>query len=268
LRAIVEWNEAQEASQRCSLLLHPAYKGGEVDRAVIPSGFLSTPVPPTHIIDLRPHQGKTLSEYLKSIKYRNRAVTFERRHGEVIVSNEFTTEECHDIIKYWQHIADKRLAAGETPTLVRPTTQFISDMANQSLHQPFRSLLFLKVDSSIVGTSVLFGLGSVLTVDIQGLNYSDDLSHTVKAYFVMLQQSIQIALSKGYEFIDFGPTTGQCKMDIGATAIELTGAVYCRSSVLQYLVSKAAKRVDRSHRVTRHDNDNSTADEADSDADA
>lgn len=74
LRGAIEYNNALPAAHRWSLFLLPAMDTEPVSRCLEThlSGFTSSPLPHTAIVDLRPHKGKTWEQYLHSLKKGNR----------------------------------------------------------------------------------------------------------------------------------------------------------------------------------------------------
>lgn len=242
LRAITEWNKGLPTSERCTVHLDPKYEEDSSELAIKPSGWNGVRLPPSHIIDLRPYRNKTVYEYLKIIKYRNQDAAFKRANGEVIESDSFTKEECSEIIDLWWKIAQKRTDEGHTAVLADPTPNVIEHLGKNEYHQShYRTLLFLKVGGKTIASCVLFRLGDTITSDLQGLD--QDLSKTYKAYFVMMQETIKIALKEGISFVDFGPTTSEAKVHIGAKSTPLKGGMHATSSALNLAIKLAAKNV-------------------------
>jgi hypothetical protein len=247
LRAIAEWNAAQARSERCTVLLDPTYEHGDIDRAINPSGWQSTPLPASHVIDLRAYKNNNIQEYLKAIKYRDQEANFKKANGEVIESTEFTPQECSEAMRLWHKIAEKRTSDGETAVLATPDEEMLMQLgaSNHSASSTSagapgdRSLMFLRVDGVNIASCVLFRLGDTITSDLQGLDH--DLARPLKAYFVMMQHVIAIALKEGKSFVDFGPTTAKPKMDIGCKSIGLNGAMYATSPLIRFAIGIAAE---------------------------
>lgn len=231
-RAIQEWNKSTK--NNCVLILDPRYKNDRAERAIAPSGWNSVPLPASHIVDLRPYKGKSIAEYLKAIKYRNKT----NFTGEVIESTDFTPGECEEVMRLWRKIADKRTAEGHHAVLAEPNSQMISTLNSGD---GYRSLLFLKVDGHVIASCVLFRLGDTLTSDLQGLDHEEARKH--KAYFVMMQHTIGIALREGISFVDFGPTTAKPKLDIGCTSVPLMGGITATNPLLNFSIKYAAQSV-------------------------
>ncbi|SCU89333.1 LAMI_0D13190g1_1 [Lachancea mirantina] len=244
-RAITEWNQRLPRSQRCSVLLDPRYANDSSERAIVPSGCERVPLPSTHIIDLRPYKGKDLKEYLKAVKYRSQTGPFTRDNGVVEETSDFSDENCSEVLRLWKNIAEKRLSDGNTSVMIDPQFDLIKSLGhlhNTGSSRPFRSLLFLKVDGTNIASCVLFRLGDTITSDFQGLDHV--LARRYKAYFVMMQQTIDIALREGISFVDFGPTTAKPKLDIGCQSIPLMGGLYAVSPALSCAISVFAKNVE------------------------
>ncbi|PVF91880.1 hypothetical protein CPB86DRAFT_791720, partial [Serendipita vermifera] len=221
LRAIAEWNEQRPRKERCAVLLEPTYQHGDGERAIAPSGWTATPLPSSHVVDLQAYKNKTVAEYLKAIQYRDQEGNFKKANGEVVESTDFTDDQCAVVMRLWHQIAEKRTGEGETAVLATPDESMLMQLSGGSKGD--RSLLFLHAENKTIASCVLFRLGDTITSDLQGLDY--ELAHPLKAYFVMMQHTIGIALPEGKSFVDFGPTTPKPKLDIGCTSVEITGAM-------------------------------------------
>lgn len=246
LRAITEWNRQLPKKQRCLIHLDPKYEQDSAEMAITPSGWRPAQLPPSHIIDLRPHKGKTLEEYLKSVKYRNQSGAFNSANGRAVESHDFTDEECATAFKLWANVAQKRTADGNTTVLATPNEAMFQTLG----HSKYRSLLFLKVEDEVIASCLLFRLGETITSDLQGLNH--DKARQFKAYFVVMQKTIEIALKEGRSFVDFGPTTSKPKIDIGCKSISLRGGIFSESMLLNLMLKFAATnvKVDASSKTT------------------
>lgn len=232
-RAIQEWNKSCK-KDKCVLILDPRYENDSTERAIRPSSWNRVPLPASHIIDLRPYKGKTLGEYLKAIKYRNKS-SFD---GEIIESSNFTEYECETVIKLWKKIATKRTSEGHHAVLSEPTAATISSFKSED---KFRTLLFLKVNGEFIASCVLFRLGDTITSDLQGLDHEEARKH--KAYFVMMQHTIEIALKEGLSFVDFGPTTAKPKLDIGCTSVPMMGGITSTNGLLNFSIKYTAQSI-------------------------
>jgi hypothetical protein len=279
LRAITEWNKTLRPANQCAVLLDPTYQHEPAERAIVPSGWLPSPLPASHIVDLRPYKNQTVGAYLKAIKYRDQEAAFKRAGGEVVESGEFGEVECSEAVRLWSQIAEKRVKGGSTAALVTPDENFFMKLGKGS--NCARTLMFLRVpasegtkeedDTTVASTTeatttttttsvtpntnnnndnngtyhniascLLFRLGDTLTSDLQGLDY--ERARPLKAYFVMMQHVIAIALRDGYSFVDFGPTTAKPKIDIGCKSVPLVAAIYARSPFLSLAIRIAASK--------------------------
>lgn len=241
MHAIGKWNNSLGSSKRSAALLDPMVKNGPPEQGIHLGGWFKIKLPASHIIDLRPHKGKTAVEYLKSIKYRFQDGDFRRAKGETIEVKDFDDESCQAIIDLWRNIADGRSEGGYTATLAAPDAKFIKDIGTISNNKKDRSLLFLKVNGEVIASCVLFRVGDTITSDIQGLDH--EKARPMKGYFVMMQEVIGIALKEGKNFVDFGPTTEKPKLNIGCKSVPLTGALHTRFSALSLVVLIAASHV-------------------------
>lgn len=241
LRAISSWNKGLKRRQQCTVLLDPRYESDATERAIQPSGWVPTPLPPSHIVDLRPHRGQDINEYLKAIKYRNQATAFTRAGGEVIETTTFMHEEVNDILDLWARIAERRTAEGYTAVLAKPQHDLLQSLGTVDNDKGYRSLMFLKVEGKIIASCVLFRLGDTITSDLQGLDH--DLSRQYKAYFVMMQATIETALREGLNFVDFGSTTSKPKEDIGARSVPIMAGMKASNSFMTSMIRLFAKQV-------------------------
>lgn len=241
MHAIGKWNKLLDSSSRSAVLLDPTVKNASPEQGIHLGGWFKIKLPASHIINLRPHKGKSVVEYLKSIKYRFQDGDFRRAGGETYEVTEFDDESCETIINLWNKIADGRSESGYTATLLAPDAKFIKDLGTICNKRKDRSLLFLKVNGEVIASCVLFRVGDTITSDIQGLDH--EKSRPMKGYFVMMQEVIAIALKEGKDFVDFGPTTEKPKLNIGCKSVPLTGALYTNFSALSFVVLIAANRV-------------------------
>ncbi|ODV90015.1 hypothetical protein CANCADRAFT_25387 [Tortispora caseinolytica NRRL Y-17796] len=222
-RAITDWNKQLPSSEKFSMLMDPTYEHTFMEKSIAPSGWVRVQFPASHIIDLRPHTGETLDEYMKAVKYRSQSGKFYQDKGKVIESYEFTDEECHKLIDMWKNTADKRGSEGHTATLAKPDYDMIKKMKSEPSEKHKRSLLFLEINGETIASSIIFRFGSTITSDIQGLDY--EKSRDYKAYFVMMQYVIEMGLKEKRGFVDFGPTTAQAKLSIGCQSVPIVGGI-------------------------------------------
>ncbi|CAI5759538.1 unnamed protein product [Candida verbasci] len=239
LYAISKWNNHNE---KCTVLLDPTYKDADLEASITYSGWYKIYLPNSHIIDLRPYNNQSSTEYFKAIKYRNQENAFKQANGQVIETNIFNFENCQEIIHMNQNISNSRVENGQSSQLVNANWEFIYNLGNFSNEKKFRSLLFLKVDNTVIASCVIFRLGDTITSDIQGLDH--EISKKYKAYFVMMQEVIKIALRENVSFVDFGPTTENAKVTIGCNVVPLLGSIYPKNKFLGPIIKFAASKVD------------------------
>lgn len=241
MHAIGKWNKKLSSSERCSVMIDPTITNTPAEQAIRLGGWYNVALPASHIINLKPYKGKTPTEYFRSVKYRTQEGEFKRSHGEVIEVHDLTDDDCATIINLWEKIADGRSEGGYTATLAAPSEEFIKLMTSLNNKSGDRTLLFLKVNGEVIASCVLFRIGDTITSDIQGLDH--ELARPMKGYFVMMQETIAIALKEGKDYVDFGPTTEKAKLSIGCKSVPLTGALFTNFPLLSFIVSIAAAHV-------------------------
>ncbi|CAF1215030.1 unnamed protein product [Rotaria sp. Silwood1] len=259
LQSIIEWNKMQKSNLRCDVLLLPALSTEPVARAIYDAGFFPLPLPPTHLLDLRSHHGKTLEQYMKTLKRTNR-----RRYLQQFLDKGGIIEEVHDLNRVevgtivchqWENIARVRRQKNEPPTLARPSAQFITAMG-RVMTEAYRSVIVLRFNNEVIASSVIFKFpNKLLTTDIHGLTH--EKARPMKAYFVMLQWVIKEALDKKYDFVDFGPTTPEPKLDLGCIQVPMNAAGYCENPMIAFGIKKCGGFVDTLHMKKENQEKNS-----------
>jgi hypothetical protein len=254
LETIIDWNEMQKSNIHCDVLLLPTLSTELIAKAISIAGFFPLRLPPTHLLDLRPHRGKTWNEYMKTLKKGNR-----RPYIQQFLTKGGTIEEVHDIsprevgetvCQQWENIARIRREKKEPSPLAKPSPEFISSMGN-AMNEPYRSVVFLRFNNEVIASSVIYKFPyKLITTDIQGLTH--EKARPLKAYFVMLQWVIKEALDKRYDFVDFGPTTPGPKLDLGCKSVPLEVGGYAGNPILAFGIQQAGSSVDSIH----HQNDN------------
>lgn len=246
LYALSKWNSNLPRSERCRVLLDPTFKTPDTEKVLAVSGWYTAPIPNGHIIDLRPYTKKTPEQYFKLVKYRVQVQPFKQDKGEVIYIDNPLVEDCDLLMERWGDIYKRREQGGQSSYLINPTTNFVYSMVSfesgEHNANDDRSLMFLKVGDEYIASCIIFRLGKTITSDIQGLN--GEISKKYKAYFVMMQEVIKLAFAEGKEFVDFGPTTEQPKVDIGCSIVPLVGSFDAGNPVMSWIVQIAAKHVD------------------------
>ena len=254
IQSIIEWNEIQSPALRCNILLLPALSTEPIARAIYSAGFFPLPLPPTHLLDLRPHHGKTWNEYMKTLKRDNRRPylqQFLNKGGAIEEVHDLGREEVGTIVcDQWKNIAQARQEKNEPPTLMRPSVRLIGAIGNK-MAEPYRSIVFLRFNGEVVASSVIFKFpNKLLTTDIQGLTH--EKARPIKAYFAMLQWVVREALDKKFDFVDFGPTTPGPKMDLGCIQVPLSAAGYAKNPFVAFGIKKAGGVVDTVHMKKGH----------------
>ena len=254
LRTIVDWNEMQKSTLRSDVLLLPTLSTELTAKAIPLVGFFSLHFPPTHLLDLRSHHGKTWSEYMKTLKKDNR-----RPYIQQFLNKGGTIEEVHDlnrsdigktICEQWANTARLRQEQNQPSTLARPSVEFISSMGH-AMSGPYRSVLLLRFDNEVIASGVIYKFPhKLLTIDITGLTHEKARPH--KAYFVMLHWTIKEALDKGFDFVDFGPTAPGPKMDLGCTSVPSEVGGYARNPIFALGIQQAGSALDSIHKASDH----------------
>jgi hypothetical protein len=250
LETIIDWNEMQKSKIHCDVLLLPTLSTELIAKAIPIAGLFSLRLPPTHLLDLRPHHGKTWNEYMKALKKGNR-----RPYIQQFLTKGGTIEEVHDlsprevgetVCEQWENIARIRHENKEPPTLVKPSPEFISSMGN-AMSDAYRSVVFLRFNNEVIASSVIYKFPhKLITTDIQGLTH--EKARPLKAYFVILQWVIKEALDKKYDFVDFGPTTPGPKLDLGCASVPLEVGGYAGNPILAFGIQQAGSTVDTIHK--------------------
>ncbi|CAF3468711.1 unnamed protein product [Rotaria socialis] len=258
LESVLEWNGMQNSKLHCDVLLLPTLSTEPMARAINSAGFFPLPLPPTHMLDLRSHHGKTLEEYMKSLKKSRRRPylqQFLKKGGIVEVIHDLSRLEVGAIVcDQWENIARARQEKNEPPTLARPSAQFITAIGHTMI-ESYRSVILLRFNNEVIASSVIFKFPNKLfTTDIQGLTH--EKARPLKAYFVMLQWVIKEALNEKFDFVEFGPTTPGPKMDLSCTQVPLQAAGYCGNPIIAFGIKKCGAMVDTVHMKTENQNPN------------
>ena len=250
LETIIDWNDMQKSHTRSDVLLLPSLSTELLAKAIPRANFFPFTLPPTHLLDLRPHHGKTWNEYMKTLKKDNR-----RPYIQQFLAKGGTIEEVHNlcsrevgkvVCEQWENIARIRRANNEPPTLVRPSVEFISAMGNH-MREQYRSVLLLRFNNEVIASAVIYKFPhKLITFDISGLVH--EKARPLKAYFVMLHWTMREALDKKYDFVDYGPTTPEPKIDLGCTSVPLAVGGYARNPILVFGIQEAGRSLDTLHK--------------------
>lgn len=240
--ALSKWNKSLPYRERCSVLIEPVEKNSLSSKAIDFAGWASVSVPRGNVIDLSPFVSKSAQEFFKAVKYRIHSDTFYREGGWIDERFDFTEDECGTVMDLWSNIAASHEESGRTSYLVNPNKEFLKSLGSScSLEHRTLSLLYLKIGDESIASCVVFRIGDVITSDIQGLLLNKGRYY--KAYFVMMEVIVQMALKEGKRYVDFGPTTDKPKADIGCKNVPLVGALDTLSPVLKLIAKHAAGKV-------------------------
>jgi len=241
-RAVVDWNDGSPL--RCSVLMSPSYVTQLDTNSFQMSHFLNLPVGPSVLVDLRRYKGMEYKDFqrvaLKKGNRRNHHDYFKKKGGSTSVSENFEEfdekypEVCSALCN---STAKQRRSRGELPPLHPVTPSLYHAVATQH-ETKYRQVFGIRVNETPAGTAVLFKFPSanLLTSDMQGLRH--ELARPTRAYFAMLAMTVEKALKEGYDFLDFGPTTLEPKMDVGGRLIECRAGYHTRSMFMRALLKQ------------------------------
>ncbi|CUM68059.1 uncharacterized protein PRCAT00005774001 [Priceomyces carsonii] len=238
-KAIAKYNNRQK--RKCTIIIDPMYSCPATDNSINYSSWVEVSLPPTNIIDLRPHKKESPLEFFKSIKYRVQSDAFLNAGGVVFEKKEYSKSSCSTALDLWSNIAVSRMEHGCNGYFANPNLDFFETLVSYDNEMSKRSLLFLEIDGEAIASCVLFRLGETITSDLQGLNYEKGRRH--KAYFVMMETVVKIAMKEGKSFVDFGPTTDASKHSIGCQSVHLTGALYTSLPFVSGIINFVAKKI-------------------------
>lgn len=250
LETIIDWNAMQKYHTHCNVLLLPSMSTELIAKAIPLANFFPFTLPPTHLLDLRPHHGKTWNEYMKTLKKDNRRPYIQQflaKGGTIEEVHNLSSHEIGEIIcERWENTARLRRANKEPSTLVRPSVEFIVAMGNH-MQEKYRSVLLLRFNNEVIASAVIYKFPhKLITFDMPGLIH--EKARQFKAYFVMLHWTMREALEKKYDFIDYGPTTPGPKIDLGCTSVPLEVGGYARNPILAFGIQQAGRSLDTLHK--------------------
>jgi hypothetical protein len=158
----------------------------------------------------------------------------------------------------WRAVANKQAdTGGSHPTLLQPTETWIralmqplDDSSNNGSSAPVAELLQLRVPAGLAATSLVCEFGSsLLTSDVAGFDYpllarvEQETGTKVHVYSNKLAHVLRRAMEHRVAFVDFGPTTGEPKRQIGCQTVPLYGAAICAQVHMLWLARAAASVV-------------------------
>eukprot|EP00471_Norrisiella_sphaerica_P013303 CAMPEP_0184505176 /NCGR_PEP_ID=MMETSP0113_2-20130426/52853_1 /TAXON_ID=91329 /ORGANISM="Norrisiella sphaerica, Strain BC52" /LENGTH=648 /DNA_ID=CAMNT_0026894859 /DNA_START=744 /DNA_END=2690 /DNA_ORIENTATION=- len=239
-RAVVGWNDS--LTRTCHVLQSPCYVTQLDSRAFQDAHFLNLAVGPSVLVDLRRYKGMTYKEFqrvaLKKGNRRNHDAFFAKKGGTIVVSREFEdfdTEYPRVVARLAQYTANRRSAVGEVVIPVPVTATLIQSISEVHQHE-FRSLFGMSVNGQPAGSAVVFEFPAsrLMTSDMSGLRH--EIARPTRAYFAMLAVTVEKALKEGFDFVDFGPTTLEPKMDVGGRLVEGRAGYHTRLMIMRSLL--------------------------------
>ena len=257
-----QWDASLPRDKQSDFMLFPVLASSPVVDAIPAAGGSALPILPTYVVDLREVKGGGWQDFKRLLRRQfNRKVRegpFEGAGGnsDVTEGDQVTEQQVTELCRLWHQVADYRGNKDQTACLMEPNTVFVQELC----HHPARfiRLLSLKLKDVTVAASLLFSLSpSVMTSDVAGFNYpaleaaGKEANQQIKAYPVKLAAVVKEAISSGYEWVDFGPTTGASKMELGAREIPLTGGLFYHGTITSVVVKIAATCLSRQHAVAK-----------------
>ena len=261
LQLVQQYDREQPKELRSDFMLFPVLTSSHVVDAIQASGGVALPILPTYVVDLRPFKGGEWQDYKRHLRKINRKVRegpFEGAGGstEVTEGVDVTEEQAKTLTSLWWQVASYRGNKDQTACLMEPNPVYIQQLA----HHPARfiQMLALKLKETTVAASLLFSLSpTLMTSDVAGFNYpaleaaGKEANQQIKAYPVKLAAVLKQAISAGYEWVDFGPTTGSSKMEIGAREMPITGGLFYHGTATRVIVQVGALCLSRQHQVAK-----------------
>jgi len=265
LQVLTEWNVSRRVDERVDLLFHATPTSSVSAAATRRVHMLPISVPPSYIADMRPWSGAKWSAYTASLRKegkRVREAPFEKAGGTA----EFTSDAsmAATAVEMWTAVAKKQAETGGShPTLLQPSEGWLQKLLepltdgnkseSSSASSPSNSLaqiLQLRLPQGLAATSVVCQFGRyLLTSDVAGFDYpllaevERDEGHKVALYSNKLANVLRRAIAQGVQFVDFGPTTGEPKRQLGCQTVPLYGAAICAQVHLLWLARAAASVV-------------------------
>jgi len=245
-RAIVNWKDTSGIN--CHVLMSPCYATQLDSQAFEEAHFLNLQVGPSVVVDLRRYHGLKYKEFqrvaLKKGNRRNHHGFFQKKGGTVHVSRDFRDfdEEYAEVSsRLVQLTAQQRISRGESAVLV-PVLPPLMQAICEEHKSEYRRIFGIRVQGDPAGTAVLFEFpaAKLITSDMQGLRH--EVARPTKAYFAMLSLTVEKALEEGCDFVDFGPTTLEPKMDVGGRLIECRAGYHTRSMILRSLLKRGVEK--------------------------
>ncbi|GAB5353858.1 hypothetical protein AAMO2058_000070100 [Amorphochlora amoebiformis] len=245
-RSLVVWNRLQ--TKPCTVLMSPCYETQLDSWAFKKAQFLNLEVGPAVIVDLRRYKGMDYKTFqrlaLKKGNRRNHASFFQKKGGTYVVSREFKDFD-KDFDKLHANLcastATARVGRGEVPLLCPVTSGVVRSLSETHL-KIYRRQFGIRVKGEPAGAAMLFEFPGtkLMTSDMQGLKH--DIARPAHAYFAMLALTVELCLKEGIDFLDFGPTTLDPKLDVGGRLIPSRAGYYTHSMILRSYIQNGLER--------------------------
>lgn len=254
-----QFDASRPAAERCDFLLYTCATASPIVNAITASGGAPLPILPTYVADLRCVKGQDWQAYKRHLRHQNRKVRegpFENAggHADHVQGKDMSDEDADTLVSMWHKVAGFRTSRDATSCLMAPTTRFVHELTRHE--SGFVDFLALRLNQTLVAASLLFSLSpEVLTSDIAGFNYDAleeagrKANQQIKAYPVKLAAVLKHGIANGYEYVDFGPTTGPSKMELGCQEVPLIGGLFYHGALTSIVVSLAACAATSRHTV-------------------
>jgi len=245
-RALVHWNRVSK--NPCNVLMAPCYITQLDSYSFECSHFLNLEVGPSVIVDLRRYHGMEYKTFqrvaLKKGNRRNHIGYFEKKGGTYTVSRQFQDFDAkhHEVhASLCGQTAQQRVGRGEA-RLICPVTPGIVKSLQDNHMKEFRRVFGIRVNGEAAGAAMLFEFpkSSLMTSDMQGLQH--EIARPAHAYFAMLALTVELCLKERIDFLDFGPTTLDPKLDVGGRLIPTRTGYYTHSVVLRSFIKGGLDR--------------------------
>ena len=261
LQLVRKWDDSLPKGERSDFMLFPVMTSSAVVDSVAAVGGATLPILPTYVCDLRSFKGGDYQDYkrhLRKIGKRVREGPFEDAQGNTLLveGSKVNEELASGLVSLWWQVANYRGTKDQTVCLMEPNAKFVQTLAHQSAH--FIHYMALRLKETTVAASLLFLLSpQLLTSDVAGFNYpaleaaGREANQQIKVYPVKLANVIKYAIQHGFEWVDFGPTTGSSKMELGCVEVPLSGGLWWHGTVTSVLVRCVALCLTRQHSVAK-----------------
>ena len=261
LQLVRKWDDSLPKGERSDFMLFPVMTSSAVVDSIAAVGGATLPILPTYVCDLRKFKGGDYQDYkrhLRKIGKRVREGPFEDAQGNTMLveGSKVNEEIASGLVSLWWQVANYRGTKDQTVCLMEPNAKFVQTLAHNSGH--FIHYMALRLKETTVAASLLFLLSpQLLTSDVAGFNYpaleaaGREANQQIKVYTVKLANVIKYAIQHGFEWVDFGPTTGSSKMELGCMEVALSGGLWWHGTVTSVLVKCVALCLTRQHSVAK-----------------